>query len=153
MPKVNNVTRPVDYSDLQVDEIIEFGSCTSEWVIRENDGRVLVLEQIKGSQVGQMTHTSSPVQRVEPRNEIAQNVQVSIVDLATDDAVNLATDVARRAMIDAGMPVGPTTPVQLGAFEGDYLVDLPIEWYDDLEESGEDFWAETGNVAVTVIVP
>jgi hypothetical protein len=82
--------------------------------------------------------------------EIVRNVQVDIIDLDTDDAVNLAADVARQAMIDAGMPVGPTTPVQLTAFDGSYLVDLPAEWYSEHVNDATDFWAETGNIAVTV---
>jgi hypothetical protein len=89
----------------------------------------------------------------EPEAEIAQNVQIDIMDLDTDDAAPLAADVARQAMIDVGMPVGPTTPVQLTSFDGSYLVDLPAEWYNELVESGEDYWAETGNVAVTISIP
>jgi hypothetical protein len=85
--------------------------------------------------------------------EIVRNVQVDIVDLDTDDAINLAADVARQAMIDAGMPVGPTTPVQLALFEGSYLVDLPAEWYSEHVNDATDFWAETGNVAVTISLP
>lgn len=85
---------------------------------------------------------------------VVKNVQVDIVDLDTDDAVELAADVARQAMIEVGMPVGPTTPVQLGLFGGSYLVDLPAEdWWTAFVESGDDFWAETGNVAVTVSLP
>lgn len=86
------------------------------------------------------------------QSEIAQNVQVTIVD-GHGDAVDLATDVARRAMMDVKLPVGPTTPVALGPFEGDYLVDLPMSFYDDLEESGEDFWVETGDLIVTIAIP
>lgn len=86
-------------------------------------------------------------------DEIVSNVQVDIVNLDTGDAVNLAADVARQAMIDVGMPVGPTTPVDLGVFEGSYLVDLPRDWYIELVESGEDYWSETGNVAVTIAFP
>lgn len=67
MRKINNVTRPVSRDELQTGDIVEFGSCTSEWIIHAIEGEWLMLEQIKGTQIGWTTHTTSPVQLVEPR--------------------------------------------------------------------------------------
>jgi hypothetical protein len=44
---------PVRYSHLIVDDIVVFGSCTTEWVVREFDGwTALTVEQIKGNDIG-----------------------------------------------------------------------------------------------------
>lgn len=64
MPKVNNVTRPASPADLMVGDIVEFGSCTSEWRVTEVSGPWIHMVQIKGHHPGQLHHTQSPVQRV-----------------------------------------------------------------------------------------
>lgn len=44
---------PIRYSHLIVDDIVVFGSCATEWVVREFDGwNVLTVEQIKGRDIG-----------------------------------------------------------------------------------------------------
>lgn len=44
---------PIRYAHLIADDIVMFGSCATEWVVREFDGwKVLTVEQIKGRDVG-----------------------------------------------------------------------------------------------------
>lgn len=83
--------------------------------------------------------------------EIALNVQVTIIDEDGNPVVDMSAEVAAAVMRDVDLPLrGPVTE---GQFQGDYFVDTPKSWWDALVESGEDFWAETGNVIVTIVVP
>jgi hypothetical protein len=125
----------------------------TSWFTLTDVGRASQTYECAGGCGERVVVVDQPTHNETRHKVVVRNVQVDIVDLDTDDAINLAADVARQAMIDAGMPIGPTTSVQLALFEGSYLVDLPAEWYGEHVNDATDFWAETGNVAVTISLP
>lgn len=58
------IAAPAFYSELIRDDIITFGSQTTEWVVLDCASRTLLVRQIKGSQLGQITHLTEGDTRV-----------------------------------------------------------------------------------------
>lgn len=71
---------------------------------------------------------------------LARNFEVWIDD-SRDNAADLDVDVATAVLREAGVPV--VGLAHKTSFDGCYWVNVPQTWYDELEESGDDFDATT----------
>ena len=67
--------------------------------------------------------------------DLALNVEVSIDDQTA--AAALDVDTAARVLVAAGVPIVGLP--KLTSFDGCYHVDVPAAWWNELEESGDDF--------------
>lgn len=71
---------------------------------------------------------------------LARNFEVWIDD-SYSNAVDMDVDTATAVLREAGVPV--VGLAHKTSFDGCYHVDVPQSWYDELEESGDDFDATT----------
>lgn len=81
---------------------------------------------------------------------LARNFEIHIFD-DNDDAIDLDVDAATAVLAESGVPV--VGIAHKTEFDGCYWVDVPQEWYDALEESGDDFDGEARGYYVHAAMP